>query len=629
MANEVGRLFVSLGLNSSDFHKKLTAAEKATERQAKSMQREFMNIVKPIEQAFAMVTAAALASSAAIGIMVKKTAEYADNMDDASKRTGIAAERLQTLNYAAKITGTSMEGLEKGLKILSNNMLDASRNTGTAKITFNELGIAVKNTDGTLRKTTDVLAEAADKISKMKDDTRQAAYANDLFGKSGTMLLPLLKMGASGIAELEGNLKKYGYVMSSKEIAAGETFNDNLLTMQMAIEGLGMRFSSKLIPVLDETLNKMLDWVASNKELINQKMDDVIGKIGQGFKLIADNKEGIITVFQAVAFASEKIMQSVSGWMMILGGLTKAGRTLSNTSNSLSIGGRVGYQYTPKATGNSANSMGNYPAASSALSNFQPWMLGWDNNTNTWISGNTGSSGVGLGGKGKYPNAFAFSGSANAQSYDVGNPRYDKFNPSGSLGFNTDFTGLRNLFDSFNEKSSEFSSNIEEHEKKVKIMQDRWTAFGDTMSNVLANSVMQSGNAFKNIADGFTRMLETMALQFASKAALFGILNLFTGGTFGAGKSVLDFAFGGFRADGGSVNAGESVVVGERGAELFTPKTAGYITPSNKISNSTLTVNFNGSEINAMSKMSLIQLAEKINAAARDGLLKLTPQAAY
>ena len=41
--------------------------------------------------------------------------------------------------------------------------------------------------------------------------------------------------------------------------------------------------------------------------------------------------------------------------------------------------------------------------------------------------------------------------------------------------------------------------------------------------------------------------------------------------------------FGGFRAGGGDVQAGKSYIVGERGAEMFTPTTNGYIAP-NKIS---------------------------------------------
>src|SRR5690606_26601251 len=52
------------------------------------------------------------------------------------------------------------------------------------------------------------------------------------------------------------------------------------------------------------------------------------------------------------------------------------------------------------------------------------------------------------------------------------------------------------------------------------------------------------------------------------------------GGWFGAGLSALGGLFGGGRAAGGPVMAGTTYLVGERGPEVFTPKTSGHITPS-------------------------------------------------
>lgn len=41
--------------------------------------------------------------------------------------------------------------------------------------------------------------------------------------------------------------------------------------------------------------------------------------------------------------------------------------------------------------------------------------------------------------------------------------------------------------------------------------------------------------------------------------------------------------FGGMRANGGNVSAGVPYVVGERGAEIFTPDTSGYISSNNNV----------------------------------------------
>ena len=57
--------------------------------------------------------------------------------------------------------------------------------------------------------------------------------------------------------------------------------------------------------------------------------------------------------------------------------------------------------------------------------------------------------------------------------------------------------------------------------------------------------------------------------------------------------NAISSAFGGFRAEGGSVSAGKSYVVGERGAEMFVPSSNGTIVP-NRGMGSTFNITVNG-----------------------------------
>ncbi|MFH1761280.1 MAG: hypothetical protein ABIA63_09295, partial [bacterium] len=155
-----------------------------------------------------------------------------------------------------------------------------------------------------------------------------------------------------------------------------------------------------------------------------------------------------------------------------------------------------------------------------------------------------------------------------------------------------------------------FDKEVRKNINTPKQMSQGWISFGNTMSNVLANSVMQAGNAFENIVSSFKRMLTIMATELAAKAAFFGILNLISGGTVGTLKSFL-----GFRQHGGPVMAGSPYVVGERGPELFVPQQSGNIIPNQQNDNSTWNINFNGSQ----NTESDISLANRINRLKRDG----------
>ena len=59
-------------------------------------------------------------------------------------------------------------------------------------------------------------------------------------------------------------------------------------------------------------------------------------------------------------------------------------------------------------------------------------------------------------------------------------------------------------------------------------------------------------------------------------------------------SGAIDSAFGGFRANGGSVSAGTPYVVGERGAELFVPNSSGTIVPNGAMGGSNINITVNG-----------------------------------
>jgi hypothetical protein len=60
------------------------------------------------------ITVSATAAAAALVGAVKSAADYGDQLDNMSQRTGVAVEELSRLQYAAKLSDTSSEALEQG-----------------------------------------------------------------------------------------------------------------------------------------------------------------------------------------------------------------------------------------------------------------------------------------------------------------------------------------------------------------------------------------------------------------------------------------------------------------------------------------------------------------------------------
>lgn len=216
------------------------------------------------------------AVTAALGVIIKKTVDAGDAFNDMSLRTGISVENLSALAYVAKQSGTDIESMETSLKFLTRAMDDTSKGTGTAKDTFTALGISVVDTEGKLKPITEVMMDIADKIAAIDDPAKQAAIAMELFGaRSGTQLLPMLKMGGTAIEEIMKKAQELGIVMSTESAQAADEFKDRMYDLKESLGAVGRDIANVLIPPLLDFTNKAIEivkrireWADAHKPLI-------------------------------------------------------------------------------------------------------------------------------------------------------------------------------------------------------------------------------------------------------------------------------------------------------------------------------------------------------------------------
>jgi hypothetical protein len=122
------------------------------------------------------------------------------------------------------------------------------------------------------------------------------------------------------------------------------------------------------------------------------------------------------------------------------------------------------------------------------------------------------------------------------------------------------------------------SKQQEEAEKKLFDQREKAAQeFGDLFANILVES---NRTGLKQVLADFVRALAIMAAK-TQAMKLFSAAES-SGGWFG---SALTAVFGGGKASGGPVGARQSYLVGEQGPELFTPMSAGNITPNSAMGN--------------------------------------------
>ena len=131
--------------------------------------------------------------------------EMINSYDSATKLSdniGVAAESIVGLRYAADLSSVGSENMDKNMAKLAQTISKAGNGSKEASATFAKMGIAVKNSDGTLKNSEQVLMEMADAFKNLPAGTERATLAMDVFGKSGASMVTMLKDGSGALREM-------------------------------------------------------------------------------------------------------------------------------------------------------------------------------------------------------------------------------------------------------------------------------------------------------------------------------------------------------------------------------------------------------------------------------------------
>jgi len=292
------------------------------------------------------VSVALTAVSGAIGAIVKTTANAGDAFQKLSIRTGASTEFLSEMAHAAELSDVSLGDMEVSFRKLAMTMGDANQGLATAKDAFDALGVEVYNTsENRLKSMEEIFPELVDAFDKIKDSTLKASLAVEIFGRSGTALIPLLAEGKDGIAAMREEAKALGLTWTKEGADAAAKFNDDLTRMQNGLKGIRNEIAQALFPILN-------DWIIAGTESIKafiandlpghiQKLKEVLPEvaakikefaigIGEIVKWIFEHGD-LVKVLLEIAIAVKAIGLAISVYKVAAGlvGMAQAFGTIS------------------------------------------------------------------------------------------------------------------------------------------------------------------------------------------------------------------------------------------------------------------------------------------------------------
>tara|TARA_R100001224_G_scaffold56998_1_gene33562 strand:- start:282 stop:1913 length:1632 start_codon:yes stop_codon:yes gene_type:complete len=230
-------------------------------------------------------------SAGAFVRMVKGSIDAADAFGKLEIQTGIAANTLQAYVNAGKLAGVSQETIEKGLRRLAQSMREADQGVATYKDAFDDLGISVKNTDGTLKTNQQVLGEISDKFAQMEDGVTKSAIAMEIFGRSGSQMVNLLNEG-------KVSLEQFNFEVSERFAQNAEYFNDQLTMLGFKATGFSRQLADGLLP----TLNNLAE-MFSGITIEGDNLKDLLFVLNGGLKILAATAFTAYKGFEILGFS--------------------------------------------------------------------------------------------------------------------------------------------------------------------------------------------------------------------------------------------------------------------------------------------------------------------------------------
>ena len=218
-----------------------------------------------VKNASLLTTAAVAGLTVGIWALVKSTAAAGDEFDKMSKRLGVSAQTLSELKFAAELSGASIDDIEKSIKKLSRSAVDADRGLLTYQRAFDDLGIEVRDTNDNLKDSETLFNEVSAALVNLESNTKKTALAQELFGKSGTKLIPLFKEGADGIEAMREQARLFNVTFSDDAAAASAAFVDAQKRLTDSITGTKFAIADKLMPPMTEFFNASALWIADHR----------------------------------------------------------------------------------------------------------------------------------------------------------------------------------------------------------------------------------------------------------------------------------------------------------------------------------------------------------------------------
>lgn len=266
---EIFKLFGSIFVDNEEANKSISK----TEEKAEGLGSKLGNGIKTAAKwGTAIVGGATVAAGGLMGVATK-TAETTDRIDKMSQKLGLSREAFQEWDFITSQSGANIDSMQSGMKTLTNQFDELGKGGKVATDAFGRLGLTYDDLAGKSRE--EIFETTISALQNMEDETERAAIANDLLGKSGSELAPLLNAGAGAVEEMKKQAHDLGLVIGDDAVDAGVQFTDTMDQLKRSFGAMATGIGASILPMMQE----FAEFVLANMPTIQEVLRNVMNSL--------------------------------------------------------------------------------------------------------------------------------------------------------------------------------------------------------------------------------------------------------------------------------------------------------------------------------------------------------------
>ena len=214
-------------------------------------------------------TAAVAAFAGLVGALpdiARQVAEQADALEESAQAAGMTAQSYQQLQSAMALAGVDAQKFASGIAKLNTSIVAAAQGSPKVSAAFERLGVSVVDANGNLKTTEEVIRELNSAFKEFPAGPERSALAVELLGRAGAQWIPAL---TSDLDELKQHAQDAGAVMSEGLMGAAAGFERSSEMLDQSLQGLRNTIAEGLLPAwaaFKESMSAMIDQMLTAEE---------------------------------------------------------------------------------------------------------------------------------------------------------------------------------------------------------------------------------------------------------------------------------------------------------------------------------------------------------------------------